>query len=116
MATIVSQLESALAGGQPTFVNASAGGDQVLNPIGNVALWFLNESTSAITITIAAARSCNFGFPHAATVVIQPGTGQKLETYDPRRWTNDAGYLVWTYSSATSLRVAAVTQTKKLKG
>lgn len=104
MATIAATNPSG-TGAALTFTAASAGGDVV--PV-SCTLFVQNTSAAAITVTVASQVACSQGVIHNYTVSVPASS---IETIGPLggRFNNGTGYANVTYSSATSVGVAAVT-------
>jgi hypothetical protein len=93
----------------PTLAAADAAGNDFDNGTGVVYLFVKNASGGAITVTIAEQRTCNFG--HAAqnqTATVVDGETSVLGPFDILRFNTRSKKVDVTYSSATSITVAAV--------
>ena len=93
----------------PSLVAADAAGNTFDNGTGLVYFWCKNASGGDITVTVAEQRTCNFG--HAAvnyTATVTDTTTAVLGPFDIQRFNTSAKLVSVTYSSATSVTVAAV--------
>ena len=93
----------------PVLVAADAAGNNFDNGTGLVYLFVKNASGGAITVTIAEQRTCNFG--HTAqnqTATVADTETSVLGPFDILRFNTGAKLVDVTYSSATSVTVAAV--------
>lgn len=94
------------------YTAADATGNTFDNSTGDVYLFIVNAGASPITVTVAEQRTCNFG--HAATdaeyTVSNAGMDafKTLGPFDVLRFNNSSRLVSVTYSSATSVTVAAV--------
>lgn len=99
------------AGLNPTYSAASGGGDTV-QPSDTTFLHVKNGSGSAVTVTIVQANACSFGgsTPTHDRVVSVPASGERMIPTGPAaRYQNPSTNVASiTYSSATSVTVAAV--------
>lgn len=95
------------AGLAPTYVAASAGGDEFSNN-GRVVLHVKNGGAAEITVTVISAKTCNQGFQHNITVAVAAGSDKMIGPFAPERFNNDAGRVAVTYSAVTSVTVAAL--------
>ena len=92
-----------------TLAAADATGNTFDNSTGEVYLHAVNGDSSSMVVTVAEQRTCNFG--HATTndtYTIDAGATRILGPFVLVRFKDAAGLGSVTYSSATSLTVAAV--------
>ena len=92
-----------------TLAAADATGNTFDNSTGEVYLHVANGDSSSMVVTVAEQRTCNFG--HAttdATHTVNAGATRILGPFDLLRFNNSSRLVSVTYSSATSLTVAAV--------
>ena len=106
MATLTVQTSTADSPLVPSFVAASAGGDQVKNS-GRVVINVANGGASSITVTFTAQKACNQGFTHNASATVAAGATERIGPFDTYRFNDGSGLLNWTYSAVTSVTVAA---------
>jgi hypothetical protein len=108
MALLATQVATG-AGIGPAFAAASAGGDTMA--VGeDVALYVKNASGAPVTVTIASPGVCNQGGNHPLVVSV-PAAGERLiGPLTPAYRFGDpvTGLVSITYSSATSVTVAAI--------
>ena len=93
----------------PTLAAADAAGNNFDNGSGVVYLFVKNASGSSITVTFAEQRTCNFG--HTAqnyTATVEDATTSVLGPFDILRFNTSSKSVDVTYSSVTSITVAAV--------
>ena len=93
----------------PSLTSADATGNTFDNSTGLVYFWVKNASGSSITVTVAEQRTCSFG--HAAqdfTATVADGVTSTLGPFDIMRFNSAKRIVTATYSSATSVTVAAV--------
>lgn len=100
-----------VTGLNPSYSAASGGGDTV-RPGDKVFLHVKNGSGSAVTVTIVQAKPCNMSgsSPTHDRVVSVPASGERMiPTGPPAQFASQStGLASITYSSATSVTVAAV--------
>jgi len=90
-----------------TYAAASAGGDVVvLGSAQRGTLLVRNTSAASITVTFAAVSACSQGFLHNTVVTCAVGD---TEVAVPQVAITPTGTAAVTYSAATSVTVAAVT-------
>lgn len=90
-----------------TYAAASAGGDTVTVGSSQRCTFIVrNASGSSITVTFTAVNACNQGFLHNTVVTCAVGD---TEIAVPATAITATGTAAVTYSSATSITVAAVT-------
>ena len=92
-----------------TYTAADATGNTFDNSTGDVYLHVVNGDASSMVVTVAEQRTCNFG--HAttdATYPVDASATRILGPFDVLRFNNSSRLVSVTYSSATSLTVAAV--------
>ena len=112
MATISAQ-NIDLAGVDPTFSAASAGGDNFNNGPGqDVLLRIKNAAGVARTVTIAAASECSHGFSHNVVVAMADGDDVTLGPFERARFNGAGGLVAVTYDSETGLTLAVLKVTK----
>lgn len=91
-----------------TYSAASAGGD-TCEASADLELRVKNGSGASITVTVASPTPCNQGGTHPLSVAVAAGAEQAIGPLPPQRFANPSTGLVnITYSSATSVTVAAV--------
>ena len=105
MATI-SPVALSSAGAAVTFAAASAGGDTVATGNNRATLIVRNASGSSINVTLTGVVNCSQGFTH--NVVVACAAGQDTEILLPAQAYNTNGNVGVTYSSTTSITVAAI--------
>jgi hypothetical protein len=105
MATIT-PVRAAATGTAVTYAAASAGGDSLVANNNRVSLNVRNASGGSITVTLAGAIACSQGSLHNTAVVCAVGDTEIL--VPPSAVAADTGLVAVTYSSATSVTVAAV--------
>lgn len=104
MAVITAQ--AAQANAALTYTAASAGGDTIAGGSAQrTTLFVRNASGSSITLTITAVNACDQGFLHNVQVTCAVGD---TEVYLPPNCETASGSFGITYSSSTSITVAAV--------
>jgi hypothetical protein len=92
-----------------TLSAADATGNTFDNSTGDVYMHAVNGDSSSTVVTVAEQRTCNFG--HATTndtYTIGAGATRILGPFDLLRFNNSSRLVSVTYSSVTSLTVAAV--------
>lgn len=104
----------AISGTNPAPVSAAGGGDSVVNPRGDVMLLVTNGAGAPINVTLAAGanptRAADGTFPAMtlANQVIAVTNGQsRLIGPIPAAFNDANGLVQITYSSATSVTIAA---------
>lgn len=108
MATL-SFKQATIAGTDPAFVAASAGGDKLI-PNDRGALVVRNASASAITVTVAWPGNSKYGPANPDPTVSVPASADRVigpfgsDLADPID-----GLIAITYSAAASVTVAAIT-------
>lgn len=113
MATL-NPIAPALNGATMTPASASAGGDQFANPRGTGVLYVKNGSGASINVTIPAqvtTRPADGPYPAQTVgnlVVAVPASGERLIGPIPSAYNDGNGNTQITYSSATSVTVAAI--------
>lgn len=89
-------------------VSAAAGGDVFPNDE-QTGFWVDNQDASPTTVTFDAPGYCDDGFQHDAAVVVAAGfTGFIAKKFAHGRFGTSSRQVAVTYSSVTSLTVAAV--------
>lgn len=96
-----------LDGGKPTFVPASAGGDDFANS-GKTFLIVKNGGAGAVTVMINSQAPCSYGFDHDIQVSVAAGDESWIGPFSKARFNNQDGKVQVTYSGVTSVTVAAV--------
>jgi len=96
-----------LDGGKPSFVPASAGGDDFINS-GKAFLIVKNGGTGAVTVTINSQTPCSYGFDHDVQVSVVAGDESWIGPFPKARFNNQDNKVQVTYSDVTSVTVAAV--------
>lgn len=106
MATLNVQ-KATLTGLNPTFVAASAAGDDFTNS-GKAVLYIRNGGAAEVTVTVNSQTPCNYGFDHDAVVAV-PAGGERIIGPFPKARFNDANDKVQiAYSGVTSVTVAVL--------
>jgi hypothetical protein len=105
MATITPVAASA-TGTAVTFAAASGGGDSLVANNNRVALVVRNASGGSITVTLAGSVLCSQGSTHNKVITCAVGDTEIL--IPSNTVAADTGLVAITYSSATSVTVAAV--------
>lgn len=101
------QFESVLAGGEPTWTNASGSGHQFPNS-GKVVVYVENQRDTTVNIVFQSRRSCEFGTHSNKTYTVPANKLWKSPQLDPRRFTGIDGLAIFTLSQTSQVRVAAV--------
>jgi hypothetical protein len=96
-----------LDGGKPSFVPASAGGDDFANS-GKTFLIVKNGGAGAVTVTINSQTPCNYGFDHDVQVPVAAGDETWIGPFSKARFNDENGKVQISYSDITSVTVAAV--------
>lgn len=99
--------EASLAGLNPAFVAASAGGDTFAND-GKTYLHVKNAGAAAVTATVNSIKPCDQGSDHDAVVSVPAGGERLIGPFPPGRFNDPNGAAAVTYSDVTSVTVAAV--------
>jgi hypothetical protein len=92
-----------------TYTAADATGNTFDNSTGDVYFHIINGSGSSIVVTVSEERTCNFG--HATTdaeYTVNALAIRILGPFDVLRFNNSSRLVTVTYSSVTSVTVAAV--------
>lgn len=99
----------ALAGLNPSYAAAAAGGDSFLND-GKVVLHVKNTNGSARTVTVASQRPATPGLAPANNAVSVPATtGDRfIGPFDPGIWNDANGAVQVTYSADAGVTIAAI--------
>ena len=93
----------------PTLAAADATGNNFDNGTGIVYLFVKNASGSAITVTFVEQRTCSFGHTtQNKDETVIDGVTAVLGPFDILRFNTSSKKVNVTYSSATSITVAAV--------
>lgn len=87
---------------------AAAGGDQIVNPNGNVILYVKNAGGSSINVTIDAAATQGGLSLVDPVVAVAAGAERLIGPFDPRLFNDSSGYVSVAYSAVTSVTVAAI--------
>jgi hypothetical protein len=90
-----------------SFASAASGGDTMVND-GKTVLIVKNASGSAITVTVTAKAACPLGSLHNISVSVANGAEQIIGPFLPAIYNNTSGAVEITYSSVTSVTVAAL--------
>lgn len=106
MATLNVQTVS-LLGLTPSFVAASAGGDEFVNS-GRVMLHIKNGGASQITATINSQTPCSYGFDHDVVVSVPASSELVVGPFPKARFNDSNGKVQITYNDVTSVTVAAI--------
>lgn len=107
MATLTVQRSTADAPHVITYAAASVGGDLIPND-GKTVLHVVNGAGAPITVTATAVKACSQGFTHNSAQSVVNGTEAVIGPFDITRFNDTAGKVAITYSSVTSITVAAV--------
>lgn len=104
-----------LAGVNPSPAAASAGGDTVANPRGNVLIRVNNGSVGAVDVTLAvgpnATRPADGTYPahtYENIVVSVPAGESRVIGPVPPAYNNASGQVAVTYEDTTSVTVEAI--------
>lgn len=92
------------AGLNPSYAAAAAGGDTFAND-GRTLFHVKNAHSAAWTVTIAAARACNFGTLHNGGGSVPNADDIFFGPFPPERFGETVSV---TYSGVTALTVAAL--------
>jgi hypothetical protein len=108
MATL-SFVQAAIAGANPGFAAASAGGDKV-PPNDRGALIVRNGSGASINVTVAVPGNTRFGLANPDVVVAVPAGADRVIGPFPSELADTAtdNLVAITYSAVTTVTVAAV--------
>lgn len=93
---------------------AAAGGDQFLNSRGDIFLYVKNDSASPVTVTITAQTTSfedeKYGSSTKANITESVAASgiSFIGPLAPKAFNNSSGYVQVSYSSATSVTVAAI--------
>lgn len=92
-----------------TYQAAGTGviGDSFYND-GMTVLRVKNTSGGDVTVTVKGVNRCSQNFLHDNVVVVHTGTEETIGPFDPGRFSDGLGMCEVTYSSTTSVTVAAV--------
>lgn len=111
----ITVLTPTLSGVAPSPAAASAGGDTVANPRGDVLLRVINGGGSSINVTVAAGasptRPSDGTYPAmtlAAQVVAVPNGASRIIGPFPPAYNDSGGNLALSYSAVTSVTVEAM--------
>lgn len=98
-----------LSGLKPEFVPADPAGDSAPMPSDNVFIVVRNGGSDWVTVTINSVRPCDQGFDHDEQVIVPPGKEVWIggPQFSRSRFVGPGGRVSWTYSSTTSVTVAA---------
>ncbi|RJQ25446.1 MAG: hypothetical protein C4589_11285 [Peptococcaceae bacterium] len=96
-----------LDGGKPTFVAATAGGDDFINS-GKDFLVVKNGGAGNINVTIDSVALCSYGFDHNLTVAVAASGEEWIGPFPKARFNDENGKVNVTYSGVTSVTVAVV--------
>jgi len=113
MATLT-PITPVFTGATMTPASAAAGGDQFANPRGSTVLYVKNGSGASVNVTLTAqtvTRPADGPFPLmtvANSVIAVPASGERLIGPIPSAYNDGNGNVQITYSSATSVTVAAL--------
>lgn len=105
MATIT-PVAASEAGQAISYAAASGGGDSLVAGVNGKCTLHVRNGGSSMTLTMAGAHPCNLGFTHDAVFTCAAGD-KEIEV--PRHCVDIHGAVAITYSSVTSLTLAAVT-------
>lgn len=104
MATLT-PVASTATGATIAYASAAGGGDSVTVGSNAVTLRVRNGSGSSINVTLTAATACNQGTLHDVVVAVAAGAEKAILI--PARCVATNGTCAVTYSSATTVTVAA---------
>jgi hypothetical protein len=90
-----------------TFQAATASDSLAGGTAQRVTLLVTNAAGSPITVTLAGVQACSLGATHNATLSVTNGTTAEFSV--PAYCRDSSGNTTVTYSSTTSITVAAVT-------
>lgn len=106
---ILSFKQATIAGTDPAFVAASAGGDKVI-PNDRGALIVRNASAAPITVTVVWPGNSKYGPANPDPTVSVPASGDRvIGPFGPDLADPIDGLIALTYSAVASVTVAAVT-------
>lgn len=105
MATIT-PVPASEAGAVISYAAATSGGDSLVAGVNGECTLHIRNGGSSMTLTMAGAHPCSLGFTHDAVFTVAAGD-KEIEV--PRHCVDTHGAVAITYSSVTSLTVAAVT-------
>ncbi len=94
------------AGLNPTYANASAGGDEFPND-GDIFL-HIKVGATATTITVASPTACDQGGTHPLTIGPLTSQERMVGPFPPKRFNATDGNVDVTYSQVVGVTVAAV--------
>ncbi|WP_248582600.1 hypothetical protein [Nocardioides sp. InS609-2] len=102
-------VQAAIAGANPGFVAASAGGDKVV-PNDRGALIVRNGSGASITVTVAVPGNGRFGLPEPDVAIAVPAGADRIIGPFPSVLGDSAtdNLVAITYSAVTTVTVAPI--------
>jgi hypothetical protein len=103
----ISVQSSKLTGVAHTYVAADSLGDSFINN-GATILEVKNADTVDVTVTVDSQQLCSFGHDHNINVVVPAGETRIIGTFNRIRFNDSDNRVNVSYSSVTSLTVAAV--------
>ena len=95
------------AGISPTFAAATTDGDTFPNIPGTYVA-IDNAAASEVTVTFTAQTPCNQGYLHDLVVTVPAGKTVNIGPFPGGQFNDANGNVTMTYSSATSVTVAAL--------
>lgn len=108
MATLSPQLVS-LAGLDPNFDAAEAGGDAFLNGPGRkIVVRVVNAAGAPRTVTFSAENPCNHGFTHDNVLAMADGDDSTVGPFERTRFNNGSGQVAISYDSEVGLTLAVL--------
>lgn len=90
-----------------TYAAANVDGNFCTND-GKTAIHIKNGSGSPVTITVNSIALDNYGFDHNPAYVIAATSELVIGYLSPKRFNDTLGNVNWTYSSVTTVTVAAL--------
>ncbi len=102
--TVQSIVETGL---EETFASAAGGGDVFAND-GRTFFHLVNADASPMTVTVDSLTNCDQGVDHNLVVVVTNAEERMIGPFPPSRFNNASCQVSVTYTSVTSLTVAAV--------
>ncbi len=95
-----------LAGLDPSYDPANAGGDQFLND-GKTYVHIKNGGGSAIVATFDSIAACDQGFDHNEAISIPAGEERKIAPFGKPRFNDTSGKVSISYDDVTSVTIGA---------
>lgn len=104
--TALSVQQIGAAGLAPSFTAAAAG--QTIKPDDHTSLRVNNASGGSINVTLTATGPCSQGFLHDRVVAVAAGAIKDIAVGPAKQFADATGQAAITYSSTTTVTVAAV--------